>query len=132
MSDRDPIVYVVDDDKAVRHSLEWLLGDGEFKVRSFSSADEFLGAVDPAQPGCLVVDVRMPGMSGLELQKEIKARAMNLPVIIITGHSDRNMAQRAKSAVAMDFLEKPLDDAMLIKLVREALEKSARESGAQA
>ncbi len=121
MSDRGPVVYVVDDDNAVRHSLEWLLGDDDFKVLSFSSADAFLEALDPTQPGCLVVDVRMPGMSGLELQKKIKARDINLPVIIITGHSDRNMAQRARSAGAMDFLEKPLDDMALIALVRKAL-----------
>ncbi|MBT3360276.1 MAG: response regulator [Rhodospirillales bacterium] len=127
MSDRDPVVYVVDDDNAVRHSLEWLLGDGDFDVVSFSSANEFLEKMDPTQPGCLVVDVRMPGMSGLELQRELKARAIDLPVIIITGHSDQNMARRALSAGAMDFLEKPLDDTMLLTLVRKALGKGSPE-----
>ncbi|MBL6929843.1 MAG: response regulator transcription factor [Rhodospirillales bacterium] len=125
--DRNPVVYIVDDDQAVRHSLEWLLGDGEFEVRTFASAIEFLDTLDPMQPGCLVADVRMPGMSGLELQHEIKARGIDLPVIIITGHSDRNMALRAMSAGAVNFLEKPLNDEMLIAMIRKALGESPND-----
>ena len=128
MSDREPVVYIVDDDQAVRHSLEWLLGSGNFNVLSYASANEFLDAVDPALAGCVVADVRMPGMSGLELQRELTARAIDLPVIIITGHSDRHMAQRAKSAGAMDFLEKPLDDQTLMDLVQKALGKTAADA----
>lgn len=125
MSNREPVVYIVDDDQAVRHSLEWLLGSGDFNILSFASANEFLDVIDPAIPGCLVVDVRMPGMSGLELQRELTARGIDIPVIIITGHSDRHMAQRAKSAGALDFLEKPLDDQTLMDLVQKALGKDA-------
>jgi FixJ family two-component response regulator len=124
MPGSEPIVYIVDDDNAVRHSLEWLLGSSEFTIQSFSSADEFLAEVDPDQPGCLVADVRMPGMSGLELQRELMARSIDLPVIIITGHSDRQMAQRARTAGALDFLEKPLDDERLMELIDKALKKS--------
>lgn len=120
-----PVVYIVDDDNAVRHSLEWLLGGSNFAIEAFSSADEFLASLDPERPGCLVADVRMPGMSGLELQRELRSRHIDLPVIIITGHSDRQMAQRARSAGAMDFLEKPLDDERLMTLIQEALKKSA-------
>ena len=127
MPGSEPVVYIVDDDNAVRHSLEWLLGSCEFTIQSYSSADEFLAAVDPNQPGCLVADVRMPGMSGLELQRELTARNIDLPVIIITGHSDRQMAQRARNAGALDFLEKPLDDERLMDLIQKALVQSVRE-----
>jgi len=125
----EPIVYIVDDDSAVRHSLEWLLSSNDFVIQTFSSADDFLAALNPARPGCLVVDVRMPGMSGLELQRELNSRQVDLPVIVITGHSDRQMAQRARDAGALDFLEKPLDDERLIELIERALEKSAEEKG---
>ncbi len=131
MPGSEPIVYIVDDDNAVRHSLEWLLGSCEFAIQSYSSADEFLAAVDPEHPGCLVADVRMPGMSGLELQRELSARHIDLPVIIITGHSDRQMAQRARSAGALDFLEKPLDDERLMDLIQTALKKSAEGKAAK-
>ena len=121
VSPTGPTVYIVDDDNAVRHSLEWLLTGDDFTIRTFASASEFLDAFDPGQPGCLVVDVRMPGMTGLELQRELVARAIDLPVIIITGHSDRQMAQKAKRAGAMEFLEKPLDDRVLVSLIHKAL-----------
>jgi len=129
MTVSEPIVYIVDDDSAVRHSLEWLLSSNDFVIQTFSSADDFLAALNPARPGCLVVDVRMPGMSGLELQRELNSRQVDLPVIVITGHSDRQMAQRARDAGALDFLEKPLDDERLIELIERALEKSAEEKG---
>jgi FixJ family two-component response regulator len=111
----------VDDDNAVRHSLEWLLAGDDFAIRTFASANEFLESFDPNHPGCLVVDVRMPGMTGLELQRELAARSISLPVIIITGHSDRQMALKAKRAGAMEFLEKPLDDRLLVKVIHKAL-----------
>lgn len=120
MSPTGPTVYIVDDDNAVRHSLEWLLAGDGFAIRTFASANEFLEAFNPDHPGCLVVDVRMPGMTGLELQRELVARSIDLPVIIITGHSDRQMALKAKRAGAMDFLEKPLDDRVLVDLIHKA------------
>jgi len=124
----EPIVYIVDDDNAVRHSLEWLLAGDDFEIRTYASANEFLDAFDPSLPGCLLVDVRMPGMTGLELQRELAARAVDLPVIIITGHSDRQMALKAKHAGAVDFLEKPLDDRVLVTLINKALGRDKPEA----
>ena len=123
VSSTERIVYIVDDDNAVRHSLEWLLAGDDFDIRTFSSAGEFLDAFDPLHPGCVVADVRMPGMTGIELQRELTARSIDLPVIIITGHSDRQMALKAKMAGAMEFLEKPLDDKVLLTLIHKALER---------
>lgn len=124
MSDTEKTVFVVDDDQAVRDSLEWLLTAGDLKVRTFSSASAFLEQFVPGSPGCLLVDVRMPGMSGLELQEELTARGIGIPVIVITGHSDFQMALRAIEAGASDFLEKPLDDESLMNAVRKAMDKS--------
>lgn len=123
VSPTERIVYIVDDDNAVRHSLEWLLAGDDFEIRTFASASDFLAAFDPRQPGCVVADVRMPGMTGIELQRELTARSIDLPVIIITGHSDRQMALKAKRAGAMEFLEKPLDDTILLRLIHQALER---------
>lgn len=123
MSPRERIVYIVDDDNAVRHSLEWLLAGDDFAIRSFASASEFLESFDPGQPGCVVADVRMPGMTGIELQRELAARSIDLPVIIITGHSDRQMALKAKRAGAVEFLEKPLDDKVLLNVIHKALQR---------
>ena len=121
MSETQKTVFVVDDDQAVRESLEWLLTAGDLSVRTYSSATEFLNAFVPGTPGCLLVDVRMPGMSGLELQEELTARAIDIPVIVITGHSDYQMALRAIEGGASDFLEKPLDDESLMNAVRKAM-----------
>ena len=120
----EPIVYVVDDDPAVRDSLRWLLSSVDLKVETFASAPDFLAAYRPDQLGCVLVDVRMPGMSGLELQEELTARATMLPVIIITGHSDVQMAVRAMKAGAFDFIEKPFNDQSLLDLVQKATEEN--------
>ena len=125
MSDTGATVYVVDDDQAVRDSLAWLLTAGDLNVETFASAAEFLSRTGYRRPSCLLVDVRMPGMSGLELQEELVSRAINIPVIVITGHSDFQMALRAVQAGASDFLEKPLDDQSLLNAVHKALERSA-------
>ena len=117
-----PVVFVVDDDDAVRDSLAWLLQIGDFHVRTFASATEFLDAYSPGQPGCVVADVRMPGMTGLELQQELADRSIDIPMILITGHSDVKMAARALDAGAMDFLEKPFDDRLLLELVHKAID----------
>ncbi|MDX9860785.1 MAG: response regulator transcription factor [Rhodospirillales bacterium] len=119
-----PIVYVVDDDPAVRDSLRWLLSSIDLEVETFPSAPDFLAAYRPDQLGCILVDVRMPGMSGLELQEELAARATALPVIIITGHSDVQMAVRAMKAGAFDFIEKPFNDQALLDLVQKAIEEN--------
>lgn len=126
--DEAPVVFVIDDDEAVRSSLAWLINSVDIEVRTFASANEFLAAYQPGQPGCLIVDVRMPGMSGLELQRQLAERSIALPVIIITGHGDVEMAVRAMKAGAFDFVQKPFNDQVLLDLIQSALEKSARAS----
>src|SRR5438128_2281472 len=103
----EPTVFVVDDDAAVRNSLRWLIETLALPVETCGSAQEFLAAYEPSRPGCLVLDLRLPGMSGLELQERLTARGICLPVIVITGHSDVPMAVRALKQGAVDFLEKP-------------------------
>lgn len=122
----EPTVYIVDDDTAVRDSLAWLVSSVKLPVKAFASADEFLGALDPAPVGCVLIDVRMPGTSGLQLQEILKDRAENLAVIIVTGHADVPMAIRAMKAGAVDFVEKPFNDQQVLELVSMAIEKSTR------
>jgi len=122
----EPTVYIVDDDDAVRDSLAWLLSSVKLPVKAFASADEFLDALDPAPVGCALIDVRMPGTSGLQLQELLKDRAANLSVIIVTGHADVPMAIRAMKAGAVDFVEKPFNDQQVLELVSKAMEKSTR------
>lgn len=122
----DSIVFVVDDDAAVLDSLRFLIESVGLRVRTFSSADEFLAAYTPDQPGCLVLDIRMPGMSGLELQEQLAKRGYTLPVIIITAHGDVPSAVRAMHAGAVDFMSKPFNDQSLLDRVHQALAKDAR------
>ena len=114
-------VFVVDDDQAMRHSLKWLIESVGLRVRTFGSASDFLEAYYPGQAGCLLLDVRMPGMSGLELQSYLTRQEIRLPVIIITGHGDVTMAVRAMKAGAVDFIEKPFNDEALLSSLRNAL-----------
>ncbi|ALJ38620.1 DNA-binding response regulator [Azospirillum brasilense] len=125
-------VYVVDDDPAMRHSLGWLIGSLGVAVESFCSGEEFLRAMRADRPGCVVTDVRMPGMSGLELQDTLARAGSVLAVVIITGHGDVPMAARAFRAGAVDVIEKPFNDQLLLDRVHEALEKSRRAWEAQA
>jgi two-component system, LuxR family, response regulator FixJ len=125
-----PTVFVVDDDESVRGSLRFLLRSAGLESRAFGSAHEFLAAYDPSQPGCLVLDVRMPGMSGLELQQELNLRGAILPVIFITGHGDIPMAVEAMQHGAHDFLQKPFRDQDLIERVRRALAQDAKSRAA--
>jgi len=120
-----PLVYVVDDDQAVRSALRLLLKSVGLPVRECASAQEYLELHDPAQPGCLVLDVRMPGMGGIELQQQLNLRGAIVPVIFITGHGDIAMAVEAMQHGAFDFLAKPFRDQDLIDRVQRALEKDA-------
>jgi two-component system response regulator FixJ len=115
-------VFVVDDDRAMRDSLRWLLESIGLSVRTYPTAADFLREYDASQPGCLVLDVRMPGMSGLDLQAELMRRGGGLPTIVITGHAEVPMAVRAVKAGAVDFIEKPFSDQLLLDRVRQALE----------
>jgi two-component system response regulator FixJ len=123
MKECAPVVFIVDDDEAVRSSLRLLLKSVGLVPSALASAREFLDKYDPAQPGCLVLDVRMPEMSGLELQEQLNLRGAVLPVIFITGHGDVPMAVEAMQAGACDFLQKPFRDQDLIDRIQRALEK---------
>jgi two-component system, LuxR family, response regulator FixJ len=118
---RKPIVYVVDDDAAVRDGLRALLAVKGYEVASFESAEAFLSELPRDVAGCVLADVRMPGMSGLELQRELKRRHPALPIVIITGHGDIPMAVSALKAGAVDFLEKPFDGDAILASIGEAL-----------
>jgi FixJ family two-component response regulator len=117
----EPTVYVVDDEPAVRDSLAMLLRSVGLRVEAFASATAFLDAYAPALTGCLVADVRMPGMSGLALQEALAALGSTLPVIIVTGHGDVAMAVRAMKAGAADFIEKPFNEQTLLDAVHRAM-----------
>lgn len=121
----EPIVYVVDDDENARHSLEFLLDCTGIRVRSFPSADAFLASSPPWQDACVVTDVRMPGMSGVELVEEAKRRGMDVPIIVMTGHADVPLAIQAMKAGVADFIEKPFDDEVILAAIRGALAQHA-------
>ena len=123
MKERSPVVFIVDDDEAVRSSLRLLLKSVGLVPSALGSAREFLDKYDPAQPGCLVLDVRMPEMSGLELQEKLNLQGAVIPVIFITGHGDVPMAVEAMQAGAFDFLQKPFRDQDLIDRIQRAMEK---------
>lgn len=117
-------VFVVDDDDAMRHSLAFLLESLGHPVHSFASGEDFLAARQAGEPGCLVLDVRMPGMSGLELQRELAERGTTLSIVFISGHGDIPMVVRAMRAGAIVFLEKPFNDQVLLDHVAEGLRTS--------
>jgi FixJ family two-component response regulator len=123
MKDKIPAVFVVDDDEGIRGSMKLLLKSVGLTASALASAQEFLASYDQSQPGCLVLDVRMPGMSGLELQQQLNLRGATLPVIFMTGHGDIPMAVEAMQHGAFDFLQKPFRDQDLIDRVQRALER---------
>ncbi|MDO5691278.1 MAG: response regulator [Pseudomonadota bacterium] len=117
-------VYVVDDDEAVRDSVQWLLEGKDFRVRSFESAETFLSRYDPREVACLIVDIRMEGMSGLELQDRLIERNSPLPLAFITGHGDVPLAVDTMKKGAMDFIQKPFKEDELVPLVERMLEQA--------
>jgi two-component system response regulator FixJ len=128
------VVHVVDDDEAVRRSLALLLSSYAMQAETHDSAETVLSRLDTLRPGCLIVDIRMPGMDGLELQAELSRRQCALPVIIVTGHADVGLAVRAMKAGAVDFIEKPYSEGDLLRAVRRALERmvDTRQNAASA
>ncbi|MCW8188402.1 DNA-binding response regulator [Verminephrobacter eiseniae] len=120
-------VYVVDDDEAVRDSLQWLLEGKDYRVRCFDSAETFLSRYDPREVACLIVDIRMGGMTGLELQDRLVERKSPLPIVFITGHGDVPMAVNTMKKGALDFIQKPFDEPELVGLVERMLDH-AREA----
>lgn len=129
MTDSRPVVHVVDDDPAVRNALKWLVEGEGLLVQAHASAEDFLGALVPEQPGCALVDLRMPGMSGLELQQALARRGVGLPLVFISAHGDVPVAVTAMRRGAVDFVEKPFDNAALIAAVRRALGADALRRG---
>ena len=119
-----PTVFLIDDQESVRHALGELLRVFGYDVRTYESADQFLAKHDPGQRGCIVADVRMPGMDGIELVRELGRRKLALPIVLISGHADVPMAVAAIKAGAEDFIEKPVDDAQLLAAINRCLAHS--------
>ena len=119
----NPVVFVIDDDASVRSSLKFLLSTVGLHVESFESADSFLRKALPDAPSCLVLDIRLPGLSGLDFQRELAAKKISIPIIFLTGHGDIPMSVRAMKAGAVEFLTKPFRDQDLLDAVRIALER---------
>jgi two-component system response regulator FixJ len=116
----DATVHVIDDDEAARHSLAFLLGAAKISAKTYESATAFLNGLAEVKLGCIITDVRMPGMSGIELLRELKRLGVTVPVIVVTGHADVPLAVEAMKIGAVDFLEKPFDDEALLQAVRSA------------
>lgn len=123
----DPTVFVVDDDRAMRKSLRWLIESVNLRVETFESATDFLEKFNNDRPGCVVLDVRMPGMSGLDLQDHLRSHNVDIPIIIITAFGDVPMAVRAIKAGALDFIEKPVCDQVLLDHIHDAIELDQRQ-----
>lgn len=124
--DSSATVFVVDDDPAIRESLRWLIESVGLNVKVFATAQEFLESYESSTPSCLVLDIRMPGMSGLDLQTELGKRDIRLPVIIITGHAEVPVAVRAMKSGAFDFIEKPFSDQLLLDRISRAIESDTQ------
>ena len=124
----EPVVHVIDDDEALRDSLAFLLTAARLKVRTYKSAVEFLESIATVEPGCVITDVRMPDVSGVDLLRRLKASDRALPVIVVTGHGDVPLAVEAMKLGAIEFLEKPFDDDALLDAVKSALNRAEREA----
>jgi two-component system response regulator FixJ len=120
-------VHVIDDDDAVRESVAFLLRSANFEVKVYESAVAFLEAIKSGVSGCVITDVRMPGMSGIDLLRHLQGRKLGVPVIVVTGHGDVQLAVEAMKAGAVDFLEKPFDDERVLEAVRAALDSRPAE-----
>lgn len=127
---KDATVYVVDDDKAIRHSLEMLIGAVGFKVRVFPDAVSFLDTFDPELRGCIVADLSMPGMNGLEMQERLNALSCRMPIIFLSGHGDVPAAVHALQKGAVDFLEKPFNPKLLLERIEQAVKQDSELNAA--
>ncbi|NBB17443.1 response regulator [Caulobacter sp. SLTY] len=123
----EPVVHIVDDDEAMRDSLLFLLDAEGLKARGYESAPAFLDRVGELEPGCILTDVRMPQVNGLEMVRRLKAAGVTLPVIVMTGHADLSLAIEAMRAGVIDFLEKPFEDEALLSALRQALSAGAED-----
>lgn len=123
MKEADSVVFVVDDDPSVREAIKSLIRSVGLRVETFETAQQFLGSKRPEAPGCVVLDVRLPGLSGLDLQRQLAANEINLPIIFITGYGDIPMSVSAMKAGALEFLTKPFRDQDLLDAIQKALER---------
>ena len=131
MPSDDLIVHVIDDDEAMRHSLAFLFRTARIRSETYESATAFLAALPQIKAGCVVTDVRMPGLSGIDLLRRLRELKVGLPVIVITGHGDVPLAVEAMKGGAVDFLEKPFDDEVLLGAVRSAFNSQATDQNAR-
>ncbi|HEX4083573.1 MAG TPA: response regulator transcription factor [Chthoniobacteraceae bacterium] len=129
---KPPVVYVVEDDVSVREALSSLIRSVGLRVEVFASAHDYLAAKEPEGPACLVLDVRLPGLNGMDLQRDLTAAGNPIPIIFITGHGDIPMSVRAMKAGAAEFLTKPFRDEDLLEAIRLALERDEREFAGRA
>ncbi|MGB5179870.1 MAG: response regulator [Gammaproteobacteria bacterium] len=132
MTAPEATVFLVDDDDAVRDALELLLDSVGISTESYSSATAFLDHYDPDRPGCLVLDIRMPAMSGMELQAALAGKGVNIPIIFLSGHGNVPMSAKAFRSGAVDFLEKPFDENVLLERIHEAIRLDRANRGATA
>jgi FixJ family two-component response regulator len=123
VDEKAPVVYVVDDDPGVREALDSLIRSVGFRVQTFASAQDFLQSKPTTAPACLILDVRLPGLSGLDLQRELRQADIHIPVIFVTGHADIPMSVRAMKAGAVEFLTKPVRDQDLLDAIQQAIER---------
>jgi len=123
MPENNPVVYVVDDDPSIRYALDSLIRSVGFRAQTFASAQDFLKSTRPDAPGCLVLDIRLPGLSGLDLQRELARVDIRIPIIFITGHGDIPMSVSAMKAGAVEFLTKPFRDQDLLDAIQAAVER---------
>lgn len=132
MTQNEAVVHVIDDDDAIRESLAFLLESAELEVRTYDSANAFLEALPHDVHGCVVTDIRMPGVSGIELLRQLRTMGVALPVIVITGHADVPLAVEAMKSGAIDFIEKPFDDDSFLSTIRSALRRHEKDSRREA
>jgi two-component system, LuxR family, response regulator FixJ len=128
----DPVIYVIDDDDSVRDSLNFLLSSSQFLVKTYDSASAFLESLSDIAFGCIITDVRMPGLSGIELLRRLRELQIKIPVIVVTGHGDVPLAVEAMKFGAADFFEKPFDSDSIVAAVRTALNNSERDADREA
>ena len=124
-----PTIHVVDDDEAMRDSLVWLLDDDRYDVRTYASGEDFLERFAPSPPACVILDIRMPGISGVEVHERMARQGVVTPVVFVTGHGDVPMAVDAIKRGAFDFVEKPFNEAKLTGIIERALELDAKNAG---
>jgi FixJ family two-component response regulator len=127
-----PTIHVVDDDEAMRDSLVWLLDDDRYEVRTYASGEEFLERFQLLPPACVILDIRMPGMSGVEVHERLARQGITTPVVFVTGHGDVPMAVEAIKRGAFDFVEKPFNEARLTGIIERALDVDAKHAGQSA